>query len=92
MNSLLKDAREGASAAEAGSLFHNSIVCGKRLCLKLSVDVQYCWKHRSCDEKKTFWLSQACPGKIVNMALNMTIAVDWDLKPQTKQTYKPNHN
>ena len=39
MNSRLKDAREGA---EAGSLFHNSIVCGKRLCLKLSVDVQYC--------------------------------------------------
>ena len=52
MNSLLKDARGGASAAEVGSLFHNSIVCGKRLCLKLSVDVQYCWKHHSCDEKK----------------------------------------
>ena len=64
MISLLKDAREGASAAEAGSLFHNSIVCGKRLCLKLSVDVQYCWKHHSCDEKKLSGLVKFAQEKV----------------------------
>ena len=34
-------------------------------------------------------LSQTCPGKrVVRLTdrLNMTITVDWDVKPQTKQT------
>ena len=33
-------------------------------------------------------LSQACPGKVLRLTdrLNMTIAYEWDVKPQTKQT------
>ena len=36
-------------------------------------------------------LFQACPGKNVARltdSLDMTLAVDWDVKPQTKQTNK----
>ena len=42
-NSLMKDAREGASAAAAGSLIHKGKVYEKKMYLKLSVDVEYCW-------------------------------------------------
>ena len=38
---FLKDASEGASATEAGRVFHNGIVRGKNLNLKESVDVEY---------------------------------------------------
>ena len=46
-SSLLKDTKEGASvaaaaAAAAGSLFQSGIVCGKKLNLKQSVDLEYC--------------------------------------------------
>ena len=41
-SSFLKDASEGASATEAGREFHNGIVCGKKLNLNGSVDVEYC--------------------------------------------------
>ena len=41
-SSLLKNAK-GASAAAAGSLIHTGIVLRKRLKLKESVYVEYCW-------------------------------------------------
>ena len=41
-SSLLKDTKEGASAAAGGSLFQSGIVLGKKLYLKQSVDVEYC--------------------------------------------------
>ena len=37
------DTKEGASAAAAGSLFQSGIVRAKKLYLKQSVDVEYCW-------------------------------------------------
>ena len=43
-SSLLKDTKEGASvAAAAGSLFQSGIVRGKKLNLKQSVDLEYCF-------------------------------------------------
>ena len=41
----LKDARGGGggSAAAAGSMFRNGIVRGKKMYLKLSVEVEYYW-------------------------------------------------
>ena len=38
----MKDTKEGFSAVLAGSLFHIGIVRGKKLFLKVSVDVEYC--------------------------------------------------
>ena len=43
---LLKDAKEGASAMDAGRVFQLGIVRGKKLYLKVSVDVEY-WRYWS---------------------------------------------
>ena len=47
-NSLLNDTKEGASAAAADSLFLTGMVLGKKLNLKQSVDVGYCWTLKEC--------------------------------------------
>ena len=47
-NSRLNDTKEGASAAAAGSLFHTGMFLGKKLNLKQSVDVGYCWNFKEC--------------------------------------------
>ena len=48
-SSLLKDTKEGASAMDAGNLFHVGMVRGKKLYLKVSVDDESWLNLYECD-------------------------------------------